>query len=521
MVRFVQQLPAVARPVIVIDTRQLDDPGSAVAQSRASLSASAITPARVLVLTDANSPLADSLTLEDLALCLQQWPDHWWLWLPAGCRLHERALPWLMSEGTRFPQAALVYSDHDYIGEGGRRVEPQFKPDWAPEFALASGYSGGVLAVRPELLTRTLRDYRALTPYALLLAAAEDTACHVRHVPHVLWHQPLDRAPGNASPDPVLLERYLSRTGRNAKVRMMPSGHLEIRDYLGDHVPLVSVVVPTRDRIEVLEPCIRSLLKHTDYPNFELMIIDNQSEEAATHRFLNALTSDPRVRVLPYGQPFNFSAINNFAAAHARGEFLCLLNNDTEVVESGWLAELVASARIGGVGVVGCQLRYPDGTLQHAGDLISGAGGAHHLHGRMPADATGYMHRIMLRQEVSAVTAACLLTPRELFLSAGGMDAEQLPVAYNDVDYCLRLGEMGYRVIYTPYARLIHHESVSRGRHCQLSRQQRRQRFLEAECLRTRWQHRLFRDPFYNPNLNYYRCDFSLDPWPDIRKPWG
>jgi GT2 family glycosyltransferase len=281
---------------------------------------------------------------------------------------------------------------------------------------------------------------------------------------------------------------------------------------------MVSIIVPTRDMLHFLKPCVESLLARTTWPNYEILIVDNQSTCTETLAFMEAVGADERVRVLRYDQPFNFSAINNYAAEQSRGDILCLLNNDTEVLTPDWLEEMVSRLLQPGVGVVGARLYFTDGRVQHAGDVLGPGGCASHLHGPIAADDPGYMDRAMLAQDLSAVTAACFVTPRELYRSLGGLEEETLPVAFNDVDYCLRVRESGHRVIYTPYAELYHHESVSRGKDDDPVKAARAKR--ESDYMRRRWGAVIERDPFYNPNLNYSRADFRLGRLPRIGFPW-
>jgi O-antigen biosynthesis protein len=224
------------------------------------------------------------------------------------------------------------------------------------------------------------------------------------------------------------------------------------------------------------------------------------------------------LRLLRYDAPFNYSAINNMAVAAAGGDIICLLNNDTEVIGGDWLEEMVGQLLQPGVDVVGAKLLYDNGMVQHAGDLVGVGGIANHAFAWLQGDEPGYCMRAVVAQEYSAVTAACLVTWRKRFNDLGGLDARHLPVAFNDVDYCLRVREAGGRVVWTPHAVLLHHESVSRG--LDQSRAQKRRARGEAAWMRRRWKAALQRDPFYNPNLSHERPDFSLSHAPVVQKPW-
>jgi len=440
-------------------------------------------------------------------------PD-WTVWVKAGCELAPMAMFWIAHELRMHPETELLYSDHDYLDAKGYRHNPQFKPDWSEELALTTGYPGAVFAFRTD---RVGREYTPAAGYALLLQLMVDLpASRVRHVPAVLWHQP--DSVNAYVPDLEALRTHLRDRGVFADVSRTASGHLRIHYPKPISPPLVSIIIPTRDRLDLLQPCVESLLGKTRYPQFEILVVDNDSKDPAVLDFMAQHERSGQIRVLRYAKPFNFSAINNFAVQHARGELICLLNNDTEVITPDWLDEMVARLMQPGIGVVGAKLYFSDGRLQHAGDVVGSGGCAHHLHGPLARDEPGYMDRAVLAQDLSAVTAACLLTPRELYQSLGGLDEKNLAVAFNDVDYCLRVREKGLRVIFTPFAELYHHESVSRGKDESPESKARAQR--EVAYMRSRWAHVMRHDPFYNPNLSYVRPDFSLSPAPLVRKPW-
>jgi GT2 family glycosyltransferase len=282
--------------------------------------------------------------------------------------------------------------------------------------------------------------------------------------------------------------------------------------------PLVSIIVPTRDALALIRQCAESVLAKTTYPRFELLVVDNRSADPEALAYLGDLAGRSAVRVLRYDHPFNYSAINNFAARQARGEVLCLLNNDTGVISPDWLEEMAGHLLQDKVGAVGARLLYTDGRVQHGGVTVGPGGCADHLHADLPRAHPGYCSRAVIAQELSAVTAACMLTWKHLFEQLGGFDEENLPIAFNDVDYCLRLREAGYRVIYTPHAELYHRESASRGPDTTW-RERRRER-REINYMRTRWRERMQNDPYYNPNLSYDQPNFTLNWKPRVKKPW-
>jgi GT2 family glycosyltransferase len=270
----------------------------------------------------------------------------------------------------------------------------------------------------------------------------------------------------------------------------------------------VSLCIPTRNGLAVLKPCLDAILKQTSYPDFEVLVVDNQSDCPATLEYLAALEAgDSRVRVFRYDQPFNFSAINNYAVAHARGEVVGLVNNDIEPRHPEWLTEMVAHAVRPGVGCVGAKLYYPNGRIQHGGVVLGIGGVAGHAFRFEPGDATGYQGRLALAQNYSAVTAACLLVRKSLYQEVGGLD-ERLAVNYNDVDFCLKVKALGYRNVWTPHAELTHHESYTRGGPVSLKNRKHAER--EFRLMRERWGELLDNDPAYHPKLTRVHEDFSL-----------
>jgi GT2 family glycosyltransferase len=458
----------------------------------------------------------------------------WWLALPPGAALAEHALYWLASAALADLQRQLLYCDHDYLAADGNRVDPEFKPDWSLELLRSSNYIRAAAAVRSDLASAALACPQQALAGALagvlaeggqhdwLLRCVERLAeREIHHLPAVLLHLPQraeEEPQGDAARAPGPVTAHLRRLGIQAEVGLSANGHNRVRYALPAPAPLVSLIVPTRDALPHLRACVESVLAKSTYRHFELLVVDNQSAEADTLRYLADLQTHPQVRVLNYTLPFNFSAINNFAAGQARGEALCLLNNDTEVISPDWLEEMLAHLAQPAVGAVGAKLYFSDGRVQHAGDTVGPGGCAHHLHSFLAPSDPGYCGRAVQAQDLSAVTGACLLTWRKLYLELGGLDEIHLPVAFNDVDYCLRVREAKRRVVWTPYAELYHHESVSRGKDDSPEKLARTKR--EADYMRKRWGHVMQHDPFYNPNLSYERPDFSLSPAPVIERPW-
>lgn len=438
--------------------------------------------------------------------------------------LAEHAL-FLLATASR--EADLLYTDEDKIDERGRVSAPFFKPDWNPDLLFSQNYLGHLCAIRRSLLGEIggfREGVEGSQDYDVVLRASARTR-RIVHVPFVAYHwrgirSSTARAASSKSyTESAALRALHDHVGAAASAERGPLPNtFRVRWRLPQDPPLVTLIVPTRDARSVLEPCVESLLAKTAYRPFELLIVDNQSRDRATLDYLDGLRRRGVARVVPFDAPFNFSALNNFAVReHARGQLVGLLNNDLEIVEPDWLEEMVAQAVRSDVGAVGARLLYPDGTLQHGGIILGISGAAGHEHKYLPASAPGYFGRARLVHDVSAVTAACLLIRRDTYLAAGGLD-ESFAIAFNDVDFCLRVRALGLRNLWTPFATLVHHESRSRGLE---DTPDKKARFEdEKRRLRERWGDALFADPAYNPNLSLDAEDFSLAWPPRVRKPW-
>ena len=445
----------------------------------------------------------------------------WVMRLHAGDTLSPHALYWFACAFMDLPEATVIYSDEDLLDVSGQRCSPRFKPNWSLAHFRATNYLGSAVAVRGDALTVVGGLEEAAYRHGFtdkILQVIDLKEENVIHLPAVLLHKGRDVLPDTAAWEMHAVQRHLMRRGIVASVSPTLPGCRRIRYQLPASPPLVSIIIPTRDAVEILRRCVDSVLAKTTYARFEILIIDNQSSDLAALAYLREIAVHPAVRVLPFDRPFNFSAINNYAAEEAQGELLCLLNNDTEVITPDWLDEMVGHLLQDQVGVVGAKLFYPDGRVQHAGDTVGPGGCANHLHNGIARDDPGYCNRAAVAQELSAVTAACLLTRRDLYRELGGLDARWLRVAFNDVDYCLRVRAAGWRVVWTPHAELYHHESVSRGKNDTWRKILRSE--LEVAVMRRRWRQVMRNDPFYNPNLNYRQPDFTPGRTLRIKKPW-
>jgi GT2 family glycosyltransferase len=431
-----------------------------------------------------------------------------------GDRLPEHALFEVAATLDTYPDADVIYSDEDVVDDGGLRHDPVFKPAFSIELLLGANMIGRLAVYRRSLLATLGVSLRREREHDLAIRAAiATTPARIRHIPAILYH----RLVPSTDPDPTVRPHHSEPPRRPvADVPGMPqvlrapiAGHPEWRRViwpLPDPAPRVSLIVATRDKADLLARCVVGLLYRTDYPDLEVLVMDNDSREAGTRSLFEMLRKDHRARVIPAPGAFNFSALNNIGVRAATGEVVVLVNNDIDVIDSGWLREMVSHAIRPDVGAVGAKLIYGDDRIQHAGIVLGvghhdeGPGIAGHFGHFAEADDAGYLGQFALTREVSAVTGACLALRREVWEAVGGLDEINLPVAYNDVDLCLRIRARGYRIIWTPFAELYHLESASRGR--EETPEQRARAEREARYMRDRWGSILDDDPFYNPNFD-------------------
>ena len=446
--------------------------------------------------------------------------------------LPKHALAAVVHELNRHPDADIVYSDEDRIDEAGRRYDPYFKPDWNPELFYSQNLISHLGVYRTAMVRQVggfREGFEGSQDYEMALRVVEETQpARIRHIPLILYHW---RAiPGSAALDVhqksyatdaarLAVEAHFTRTGVEATIEPAPHApyYQRIRYKVPEPRPHVTIIIPTKDRTELLSTCVTSILARSTYRQFDVLIVDNDSIESESHAYFERVQQDPCVSVLRIDGPFNFSRINNQAAARARGSLLCFLNNDTEVISPDWLEEMVSLAVRDGVGAVGAMLYYPSNTMQHAGVVLGLGGIASHPHRGERRGMPGNYGRAALTQAMSAVTAACMVLRKDTFEAVGGYD-ETLAVAYNDVDLCLRLGARGFRNVWTPYAELYHFESVSRGDDLHGANLPR---FLaESQAMRDRWQGQLDADPYYNLNLSLTRADLWFAYPPRHPRPW-
>jgi len=445
--------------------------------------------------------------------------------LEPGDRLRDDALTELAAALQAAPEAALVYSDHDHIDGGGRRHQPCFKPGFGRELFHARNLVSPLAVLRAE----AVRSVGGLSvawahgvagghamAYALaqrVMAARPDS--HALRIPSMLSHastaprsdamQARDDRVAAAAVRAALID---PATGRAPEVAPIGPGLRRVHWPLPAERPLASLIVPTRNALPLLQACIESIERLTTYRPYELLIVDNRSDDPEALAYLSGLEATARARVLRHDAPFNYSAINNRAAREAHGSVLVFLNNDVEVITPGWLDEMVAHAVRPGVGCVGAKLYFPDDTIQHAGVVLGIGGVAGHAHKYLPRDASGHGDLLRLVHNVSAVTGAAMAVQRSVFEEVGGFDEQALQVAYNDVDLCLRVMQSGRRNVWTPHAELYHHESKTRGAD---DTPEKLERWLaERAVMQARWPAWLADDPMYSPHLSRTHEDFSL-----------
>jgi glycosyltransferase involved in cell wall biosynthesis len=441
------------------------------------------------------------------------------------------ALFYVALEIVRHPTAQIIYSDEDKITPDGYRLDPYFKPDFGPDLLCSHNFVSHLGVYKTELIRKIggfRKDFVGSQDWDLVLRCLDHVEhSEIRHIPRILYHWRLAKGSTSAS---VGNKDYAVTAGRRALTEYLEkheptgsvedgptAGSLRIR-YSTPGDPLVSIIILTKNNAEILDRCVESILKKTGYRNFELLIVDNNSDEVSAIDLLANLNKKTEVTVLDNPVPFNFSELNNWAAQKAKGEVLVFLNNDMEVIEGDWLKELTSHALRDGVGPVGTKLLFPDDYVQHAGIIMGIAGTAGHAFKFLHRQNPGQIGRAGIIQNYSAVTAACMAIRSSTFHSLGGFDAVNLGIAYNDADLCLRAWEKGYRTVYTPYALLYHHESASRGLENSTEKKLRWRK--EADYLLNKWMPVIQNDPFYNPALTLVKENFELANPPRYECPW-
>ena len=429
------------------------------------------------------------------------------------------------------PQADALYTDEDKVTtELDEHFQPHLKPDFNLDLLRSNNYICHFFVVRKSIVEKAggfRKEFDGAQDYDFIFRCTEN-AGEVLHVPEILYHWRTHKASTADNPASKMyafeagkraIEAHLERTGTEGEVsHTQDLGFYRVK-YPVQGKPLVSVIIPNKDEKETLQTCLEMLEKNTGYQNFEIIIVENNSTTDEIFRYYKELSGNRKIHLLRWGKEFNYSAINNFAVAHAKGEYLLFLNNDVKSINPDWLEEMLGVCQRPEVGGVGAKLIYPDNTIQHAGCVIGMGGIAGHMFVDMPADRTGYLHKASLLQDMSAVTAACLLMKKEVFEQAGGF-TEELAVAFNDVDLCLKVRKNGYLIVYDPYAKLYHMESKTRG--AEDSKEKVRRFQTEIEYMRCHWIDILKNgDPCYNKNLSLTKWNYSLKPIPGMETEAG
>ena len=422
-----------------------------------------------------------------------------------GTALRPHALTVFALTLHRFPEAKIVYADEDRLRAAAPAAptDPAFKPAWSPQRLATANYIGDPCCIALPLLRAAGPEAGlggdAARPALLLRVTEELHPREVLHIAQVLSHVSGSRPEAAVETRKAVIRDAMARRGVEVRVTSDPRSPHPRLAYEPEARPLVSLIVPTRDRADLLRVSIGSIRSKTAYPAFEIIVVDNGSREDETFRLFESWAGDAAIRVIRDDAPFNYARLNNSAAAAARGALLGLVNNDVEVRDASWLDEMVGLASQPGIGCVGAKLWYPDARLQHGGVVTGVAGAAGHRHKRAARGDRGQLDCLVTVNEVSAVTAACLVVRKAVYDEVGGLDEHRFAVAYNDVDCCLKVATAGYRNLWTPFAELVHHESVSRGR--DLSPRTAERFIRETANLKLRWGNRLLADPYYSPNL--------------------
>lgn len=433
--------------------------------------------------------------------------------------LHPQALKCIAHYLSIHPQANVLYSDEDKIDAQGKRIEPHFKPRFNRDLLYSHNYISHLGVYRKSVLDKIggfRQGYEGSQDYDLLLrCVAHSKPEQIVHVPYVLYHwRAIAGSTALAEGEKgytqqaglIALQDHLGKNGATVTKGKLANTY-KVTWPVPVPVPLVSIIIPTKNSEALVRQCIESLYRLTTYPNFEVLLIDNGSDDAKDLAYFSQLAEQGTVRLIKYPNPFNYSAINNYAVQQTTGEYLVLMNNDIEILSPNWLEEMVGHLARPDVGCVGAKLYYPNETLQHAGVVVGLGGVAGHSHKHFPGDHPGYFKRLQVIQELSAVTAACLGVRKVVFEQVGGLNEKDLTVAFNDVDFCLRVKQAGYRNIWSPYIEMVHHESISRGHENTPEKQARFAK--EIEYMKSSWGERLLDDPHYSQWLTLDREDFS------------
>ena len=418
------------------------------------------------------------------------------------------------------PDSDFIYSDEDILSYNGRkRLKPHFKPDWSPDTLRSYNYITHLTVIRRDLLDKIgwfREGFDGSQDYDLILRATEH-AKKIIHIPKNLYHW--RESKGSAAGNPFAkiyaydaakkaLSEHLQRIGLKGEVYNSPLWGIYTIKYKIEGNPMISIIIPNNNHAETLKKCVNSILDKSEYKNYEIIIVENNSEEKEIFDYYKEISKLNNVKIVEWNNPFNYSAINNFGVRHSGGEILLFLNNDTEAINNDWLERMLEHAQRKVVGAVGAKLYYPNHTIQHAGVILGIGGVAGHSHKDYDGKDFGYFNRLKITQNLSAVTGACLMMRKEVFTQVEGFD-ESYPYAFNDVDLCMKIRDKGYLIIFTPHAELYHHESKTRG--YEDTPEKLKRFYKEIELFKQKWGNILEKgDPYYSPNLTLDKEDFSI-----------
>ncbi|HFU76500.1 MAG TPA: glycosyltransferase [Arcobacter sp.] len=407
----------------------------------------------------------------------------------------------------------LVYSDEDRLDKKGNRYSPHFKSGWNRDMLFSQNYIGNLYLLKSENVKKIggfKKKYMSSMEYDLLLRYIKEIKdSNIDRIEKILYHARISESLlVDSTLQKSVLEDYFSTCKIDVFVEMgLEPSTFKINYSLPEKVPLVSIIIPTKNQFDILKQCINSILNKTNYKNYEIIIVDNQSSDERILNYFFTLNKSQNIRVISYPYPFNYSTINNYAVLYAKGEYVLFLNNDVEIINYNWIEEMLQHAQRPDIGVVGAKLYYDDDTIQHAGIILGLGGIAGHSHKHFHRQDRGYYSRLKITQNYSAVTGACMLVSKEIFNDVNGFD-EDLAVAFNDVDFSLKVKEKGYRNLWTPYTELYHYESKTRGIDNTQIKQNRFKK--EVSFMKNKWSHVLKYDDFYNKNLTHDNEDFGL-----------
>ena len=430
-----------------------------------------------------------------------------------------------------YPEADVIYTDEDKVTTDlTEHFQPHLKPDFNLDLLRSNNYICHFLVVRRSVVEKAggfRREFDGAQDYDFVFRCVEQ-AREIVHVPEILYHWRTHKSSTADNPASKMyafeagrraIEGNLERTGTQGTVEHTPDFGFYRVKYPVQGEPLVSIIIPNREEKETLEECVESIFSKTSYKNYEIIIVENNSSSNEIFKYYKQLSEDPRIHLIRWKKEFNYSAINNFGVRHAKGDYLLFLNNDVKIIDPDWLTEMLGICQRREVGAVGAKLIYPDNTIQHAGCVVGMGGIAGNMFVNMPAERTGYLHKASILQDMSCVTAACMMMKKPVFQEAGGF-TEELAVAFNDVDLCLKVRSHGHLIVYDPYVKLYHYESKSRG--AEDSEEKVRRFQTEIEYMRCHWLDILKKgDPYYNKNLSLTKWNYSLKPLPGMGKKKG